>query len=253
MYEGDSWMKQHTIATSAPVQSPVIAWRNALGIVLLLWLLLGLLNFGFVTNYLASTMPHNLLLASFYLDISFGITMVVIVGLIVLWQRRHGESLADLGWRRPTTAVAVICAIVFGALWVISTYLREPHPVQSFLALSWERPIMMLIGLCLAFGEELAMRGFFMEQLRRGGIPTWLQVVSCAAFMGGYHGIVGLHYSLLYGLSSMVLFGIVAIIFVIGRRSLTPGTIAHAMSHFFGDPVLTMGILHGALLLATIH
>ena len=248
-------MNQSMVASStpAPSLSPFIAWRNALGVVLLLWLLLGLLNFGVITNYLASTMSHTLLLASFYLDISFGITAVVIVALIVLWQRTHGESLRDLGWQRPTTITAIIIGIIYGALWVVLSYAREPHPIQSFLALSWERPIMMLIGLFLAFTEELAMRGFFMEQLRRGNVPTWLQMLTCAIFMGGYHGIIGLHYSLLYGISSMVLFGIVAIIFVIGKRSLTPGTIAHAMTHFLGDPVLIMGILHGVIMLGVLH
>jgi hypothetical protein len=246
-------MNQTMLASSAPPSlSPLIAWRNALGVVVLLWLF-ALGNFGLVTNYLASIMPTNLLLASFYLDVSFGIGIAVIVGLIVWWQRHHGETLMDLGWRRPTTVTAISIGIIYGALWVMLSYVREPHPVQSALALSWERPFMMLIGLFLAFGEELAMRGFFMEQLRRGRIPTWLQVIASAVFMGGYHGIIGLHYSLFYGLSSMVLFGIVAIIFVIGKRSLTPGTIAHAMTHFFGDPVLTMGILHGAIMLGVIH
>lgn len=47
--------------------------------------------------------------------------------------------------------------------------------------------------------------------------------------------------------------GIVTIIFVIGKRSLTPGLIAHALTHFFGDPVLTMGILHGAIMLGVLH
>ena len=248
-------MTQSTLTTSArtPSLSPFTAWRNALGIVVLLWLLLGLVNFGFITNYLASTMANNLLLASFYLDITFGISAAIIVALIVLWQRRHGETLMDLGWRRPTTVTAIIIGIVYGALWVVLSYSHEPHPIQGFLALSWERPIMMLIGLFLAFTEELAMRGFFMEQLRRGNIPTWIQVLASAIFMGGYHGIIGLHYSLLYGISSMVLFGIVAVIFVIGKRSLTPGTIAHVMTHFFGDPILIMGILHGAIMLGVVH
>lgn len=247
-------MNSPTLSLSTPARSlpPLIAWRNALGIVVLLWLILGSV-FSLVTNFLASTMPNNLLLASFYLDIAFGIAIAIIVGLIVLWQHQHGETLRDLGWRSPTTVTAIVIGIIYGVLWTTLSYAREPHPVQSFLALSWERPIMMLIGIFLAFGEELAMRGFFMEQLRRGGIPTWLQVIASAIFMGAYHGIVGLHYSLFYGLSSMVLFGGVAVIFVIGKRSLTPGTIAHAMAHFFGDPVLTIGILHGAILLGIIH
>ncbi len=233
--------------------APLIAWRNALGIVVLLWLLLGLLNFGLLTNYLASTMAHNLLLTSFYLSVGFGLAMLVIVGLIVLWQRRHGETLADLGWRRPTTRTAIVIGIIYGILWLLLSYVRVPNPFQSFLRLSWERPLMIAIGVFLAFGEELAMRGFFMEQLRRGGVPTWLQICASAIFMGSYHGLIGLHYSLLYGISSTILFGLIAVIFVIGKRSLTPGTIAHAMVHFFGDPILTMGILQGAILLNAAH
>ncbi len=239
--------------TSRRSLSPLIAWRNALGIVVLFWLLFGLVIFGLITNYLISTMANKLLLASFYLDLCFGVAMVIVVGLIVLWQRKHGETLAELGWRRPTTITAIIIAIIYGALWVVSSYIREPNPIQSFLTLSWERPIMMLIGLFLAFGEELAMRGFFMEQLRRGGVPTWLQVLATAIFSGSYHGIIGLHYSLFYGVSSMILFGLLTLIFVLGKRSLTPDTLAHAMTHFFGDPVLTMGILQGAILLAAVH
>jgi len=59
-------MNQTTLATSTPTPtlSPLIAWRNALGIVVLLWLLLGLVNFAVITNFLASIMPSNLLLAS---------------------------------------------------------------------------------------------------------------------------------------------------------------------------------------------
>ncbi|HXZ05662.1 MAG TPA: CPBP family glutamic-type intramembrane protease [Ktedonobacteraceae bacterium] len=248
-------MSSSTLDTSTSTRSlsPRIAWRNALGLVVLLWLLFGLVNFGLVTNYLVTTIPNNLLLASFLLDLSFGITMVILVGLIVLWQRKHGETLWDIGWRRPTTTIAIIIGVIYGALWVILSYLRVPHPIQGFLALSWERPLMMLIGVFLAFGEELAMRGFFMEQLRRGGIPTWLQITSSAFFSGSYHGIIGLHYSLFYAFSSMILFGILAVIHVIGKRSLTPNTIAHAMAHFFGDPFLTMGILSGAIALASIH
>lgn len=247
-------MSQKTLTPAAqPARSlpPLIAWRNALGITVVLWVLAGVVNFGVVTNYLAATMPQQVLLASFYLDISFAIAIAIIIGLIVLWQRRHGETLADLGWRRPTTVTAIIIGIIYGALWVTLTYAR-PEPGAGLFSWSWERPIMMVIGLFLAFGEELAMRGFFMEQLRRGGVPTWVQVIACAIVMGSYHGVIGFHYSLYYGASSAVLFGIIAIIFVIGKRSLTPGLISHAMSHFFADPLLTMGILYGAIHLGAV-
>lgn len=47
----------------------------------------------------------------------------------------------------------------------------------------------------------------------------------------------------------MTTFGIVLALgkeHLIGKRSLTLNWFAHAMTHFFGDPSLTMGILVGA-------
>jgi Type II CAAX prenyl endopeptidase Rce1-like len=224
--------------------SALIAWRNALGIAALLWLVVGLANLGFLARFLATTMRHQLLLAALLLDIGFAVAIGVVVAAIVLWQHAHGESLSELGWRRPTTRPAVTLAVAFGALWVALSYARGGNP----LAITWERPLMVLIGLFLAFGEELAMRGFFMESLRRGGVPTWLQVIASGVSTGSYHGIVGLSYSPAYAIVSTVLFSVVAVLFVMGRRSLTPGYTAHAMTHVFGDPTLTLGILHGILL-----
>ena len=86
-----------------------------------------------------------------------------------------------------------------------------------------------------------------MEQLRRGGVATSLQVVAAGLAMGSYHGLIGFHYSVLYAFYSAVIFSIVGIIFVVGQRSLTPVVIAHAMTHFFGDPELLMGLLRGAV------
>jgi hypothetical protein len=67
--------------------------------------------------------------------------------------------------------------------------------------------------------------------------------------MGSYHGVLGWHYSVLYAVSSAVLFGLISILFVLGKRSLTPGFVAHALSHLLGDPTLTEGILQGILAL----
>ena len=110
------------------------AWRNALGIVVLLWLVVGLANLGFLADFLATTLRDRLVLAALLLDIGF----TVAVGLVVL------------------------------------------------------------IGLFLAFGEELAMRGLLMENLRRGGMPVPIQVVASGISTGSYHGIVGLSYSPAY-------------------------------------------------------
>jgi hypothetical protein len=39
---------------------------------------------------------------------------LVALGLLLAWLHRHGRSLADLGWRRPTTPPALLLGLVFG-------------------------------------------------------------------------------------------------------------------------------------------
>ncbi len=239
-------MSQLSEQYHAPALKPLIAWRNVLGATILAWLVIALPNFGFLTNLLARTMQHNLVLASFYLDLGFLGSTIIIIGLVFWWQHAHGETLADIGWRRHTTVLAIIIAIIFGALWTATSYLNTREYGLTFLSFPWERFIMAPLGIVLAFGEELLFRGFLMEQLRRAGVATWIQILVSGATIGSYHGLIGWNYSLKYAISAFVLFSIVALIHVIGKRSLTPNWLAHAMTHFFGDPSLTLGILVGA-------
>lgn len=221
--------------------------RNALGMAALCWLLLGVGNFWLLTQYLAGHFQHDLLFASFLLDLGFLAGILILIGVILLWQRAHGETLRDLGWGRPTRVIAIVIAVLFGLLWAASAYVNQGTGTFSDpFRLSWERPLMAVIGLVLAFGEELVWRGFFMEQLRRAGIPLGIAIPAAGILMGSYHGQIGSHFDVQYWISASVIFTLVGVIFWIGKRSLTPGYIAHAMSHLLGDPVLTQGILIGA-------
>jgi membrane protease YdiL (CAAX protease family) len=221
-----------------------VAWRNAIGMFVVLWLV-GLLGFGWLAQLLATSLRDDLVLASFWLSLGFAALIAIVVIGVVAWQRAHGEALIDLGWRRPTPRTAVVLGVVYGVAWAALSYARGGSPA----AWTWERAPMALIGVFLAFGEELAVRGFVLEHLRRGGVPTWIQVIVSAIGMGSYHGVLGWHYSVLYAVSSAVLFGLISILFVLGKRSLTPGFVAHALSHVLGDPTLTEGILQGILAL----
>jgi membrane protease YdiL (CAAX protease family) len=239
-------MSQLSERYQAPTLKPLIAWRNVLGAMLVGWLIIALPNFGFLTDLLARTMRHDLVLASFYLDLSFLVSSLIVIGLVYWWQHAHGETLADLGFGKPTTILAIIIAVLFGALWAATSYLNTRTYGLTFFAFPWERLIMAPLGIVLALGEELLFRGFVMTQLQRAGIATWIQILVSGATIGSYHGLVGWNYSLEYALSGFVLFSILGLIYVIGKRSLTPSWIAHSMTHFFGDPSLTMGILVGA-------
>lgn len=229
---------------SAPTRT-TSAWPAVAGVVAVLWAVLGVGCFGFgaqlVTDRFGPTLTGALVL-----DLVFLAGVAVVIAFVVGWQRAHGETLAELGWRRPTRRSAIVLGVAFGLVWTATGYARGGDP----FAWSWQRPVLAVIGIVLAFGEEIAVRGFLLEHLRRAGTPTWLQVVASGVVMGVYHGVIGAHYSVLYAVSSFVIFAIVSLIFVYGRRSLTPGLVAHALTHVLGDPGLIQGILRGVVALS---
>ena len=231
-----------TTPPSTRTLPPAHAWRNAIGVSVLLWVVLGVGCFGIGAQTVADHYGSSVG-GAFVLDLIFLAGVLIVIAAVLGWQRAHGETLRELGWRRPTTGTALAVGIVFGLAWTASGYARGGDP----LAFTWQRPVMAVIGVALAFGEEVAVRGFFLEQLRRGGVRTWVQVVASGLMMGVYHGVIGLSFSPLYAVSSAVLFAVVSLIFVLGRRSLTPGLVAHSTTHVLGDPTLMQGILRGVL------
>lgn len=218
---------------------PILA---AIGITLVLWGVIGGVGFAVGGQVIADHFGSSLV-GTFLLDLIFLVCAVAIIALIVWWQRSHGETLGDLGWRRPTRTTTVAVAVIYGGLWVTTAYARGSNP----FALTWERPAMILIGPVLAFAEELAVRGFFLEQLRRARVASWAQVLLSGGIMGVYHGILGFHFSVQYAISSAFIFGVLTLLFLWGKRSLTPSLTAHTMAHVLGDPALTQGILIGIL------
>ena len=75
--------------------------------------------------------------AALVLDITFLVGAAIVVAVVVGWQRAHGETVRDLGWRAPTRPVAIVVAIIWGLIWTSSGYARGGHPLQEFLTFSW--------------------------------------------------------------------------------------------------------------------
>jgi hypothetical protein len=116
--------------------------------------LVGLLGFGWRAQLLAISFRDDLVFAAFLLSIGFAVIIGCVAIGIVLWQRAHGETLSELGWRRPTTRTALVLGVVFGVAWAALSYARGGNPTMW----TWERVPMALIGMFLAFGEELAVQ-----------------------------------------------------------------------------------------------
>lgn len=220
------------------------AWRNCLAITLLGCLLLGLGCFVGLGTFL----PQRLTLfeAAVGQQIGFAVGLGLILLVIVLIQHWRGESLRELGWRRPTTATDLVLAILLGGLYLSGSYFGAKHVLPGENVLAWHGARLFLapLGIFMAIAEETMMRGFFMTELERARVPVWLQIISSGACSAAYHTIQN---PTLEGfLPSFVLFSLHAGLYVLGRRSLTPTCVAHGMYHVFGEPYLLMMAMKAA-------
>src|SRR5262249_34470240 len=148
--------------------------------------------------------------------------------VIVAWQRARGTSLAELGWGRPTTPLALRLALLLGAAFIAGNFFSALRllPDTDVLELNWTRVALAPLGVFLAIGEETMMRGFFMTELQKARVATWLQIAASGACSASYHTLQ--NPSVLGFLPSFVLFSLHAGLYVIGKRSLTPVILAHS-------------------------
>ncbi len=228
-------------AESALPQSKLRAWRNALAITLLGCVLLGLGCFVLLGRFLRTRM--DLFHAAVWQQIGFSVALAVILLIIVVCQRSRGSTLSELGWRKPTTRLAMVLAILLGLGYLGGSYFGAQHvlPGVDVTEFLWVRLLLAPLGIFMAVAEETMMRGFFMTQLQRARVATWLQIVGSGACSAVYHTLQ--NPSLLGFLPSFVLFSIHAGLYVLGNRSLTPPIVAHSMYHVFGEPYLLMMVL----------
>lgn len=214
------------------------AWIDVLGTTAVLWVVLGIACFGAGTEWAFATYGVSLQ-GAFALDMVFFAGMCAVIAYVWWRQRSIGQGFRELGWGAPARTLPFVVAIVFAVLWASTAYLRGADP----LAWSWQRPVMMAVGLVIAVAEETAVRGIIMDRLHRAGHAVWLQCVVSGVVMGVYHGLIGWNYSLSSAIFSTVAFGLISALFIWGGRSLTIPLVAHALLHILGDPALTLGIL----------
>ncbi len=223
--------------------SKLRAWANALAITLLGILLAGLGCFVLLGKYLLRQVEAetlDLFHAALWWEVGFTVAMAVILGVIIAWQRARGFTLAELGWGRPTTPLALGLAVLLGAAFLTGNYFGAKRilPGVDVTELNWTRLALAPMGIFLAAAEEIMMRGFFITELHRARVATWLQLVASGACSASYHALQ--NPTLLGFLPSFVLFSMHAGLYVLGRRSLTPVILAHSIYHVFGEPYLLM-------------
>ena len=225
------------------IRSRLRAWGGALAITLLGCVLAGLGCFVLLSNYLWQQIESqrlDLFHAAVWWQLGFTAAMVIILGVIIVWQRARGSSLTELGWGRPTTTLALFLAVLLGLAYLGSSYFGAQFLLRGVdvTEFNWVRVALAPVGIFLAIGEETMMRGFFMTELRRARVATWLQIVASGACSAVYHAFQ--NPTLIGFLPSFILFSMHAGLYVLGRRSLTPVVITHSIYHVFGEPYLLM-------------
>jgi membrane protease YdiL (CAAX protease family) len=171
--------------------------------------------------------------------VPFSIILVVMLG----WMRRNGRTLADLGWRQPTTLPAIILGTLLGVFWAAFGafgYLQF-NPDANLMELSLFRVFTAVVGAGAAILEDLITRGFVMGELKRLKTPTWLQILASSLLFALYHSLwwlnpVGFVFSVVYGL-------LLGGLFVLGKRSLTPVILAHSLALLLAEPFLTLSLM----------
>jgi membrane protease YdiL (CAAX protease family) len=226
-----------------PPHSKLRAWANAMIITALGCILGGWACFVQIGNDLLSEVNAgalDLFIAAVLWELCFALAMAIILVIIFVWQRVRGLGLRELGWGRPTTPVALGLAVLLGVAFLAGNYFGAQRLLSgvNVLELSATRVALVPLGIFLAAAEEIMMRGFFMTELQRARVATWLQIVASGACSALYHMFQ--NPTLLGFLPSFILFSMHAGLYVLGRRSLTPVVLAHSIYHVFGEPYLLM-------------
>lgn len=206
-------------------------WAGAIGVWLLTCLLVGVGGFVLAGNYFKQM--DDQFWAAVYWQLAFVVSFLPILALVYWLQRRRNEGLADLGWRQPTNTVAVVVSLLLLGSYLFGMYMGVHYVLKdSLFRFHWVRIMLLPAGLVFGVGEELIMRGYFMSELKRARVATWLQVLLSAICSAAYHSFT----TPMAFVSSFFMFGFLAIIFVVGRRSLTAPILFHSLAHVLCDP-----------------
>jgi membrane protease YdiL (CAAX protease family) len=167
----------------------------------------------------------------------------IILGVMLAWMRRNQRTLADLGWRQPTTPLAIVLGTLLGLFWgVLGTFsYLQFNPTANVFEISLFRLFTALVGAGGAILEDLITRGFVMGELKRLNTPTWLQISASSLVFALYHTVWGFNilsfvFSLVYGL-------LLSGLFVLGKRSLTPVILGHSLALLVSEPFLTLSLM----------
>ena len=227
--------------------SKLIVWRNIGILTLMFCMLYGLPNLVIMASYLPKRMDlHS---AAVWTAVGLGSSGLILLIAIMIWLRRTKQSMKDLGWGKPTTAAALVLGVLFAFALLGLCYMNNKRLGVEF-PIGRIDPLRILAAVLTAFAggfvEEIAMRGLVMMELARIRTRTWLQILISGFCYAIYHSLQFLTNPVTFIQSmavSTLLGGILASIYVLGKRSLTPCILSHGLANLLGEPYILMGAM----------
>lgn len=176
--------------------------------------------------------------------------MWTIFAACVLILRVRRQKLVDIGWRQPASPRAWVLGIVVAILVSGAALGSVGRSAQLLSDWSLYRISLAIVmggsaGVCL----ETIFRGFVMTQARDAGTPVAIQILLSAVLFAlalarfGWGGAaIRPSFGVLVAttVSWAILGAALAIIYVVGRRSLTPAIFAHAAIDMVVEPGMAL-------------
>ena len=163
---------------------------------------------------------------------------LAMLGLLLRWLKKEGKSLADLGWGKRTSLVAIMLSVVFAVCYAGWT-LRNPWIYPHVFELNGLKFFGITVGIIGAVVEEIVFRGYVLTKLKDANLPVAVQIfISGLAF-----SLIHMGFNKTGMLLTFAMGMILAFVYVVGRRSLIPSIIGHSLINVLVEPWLLMFII----------
>jgi membrane protease YdiL (CAAX protease family) len=239
-------------------RKPRLGPWQAIGLFILLWAVImavGQTLRSALLPYVSLKTPRDIVV--FRMAVGLPLSWLALGGTVLLL-RVQGQRLPDIGWGRRAAIWGWLLAAILVAFSTFSSfrshYCHGLCFIDPALWLSDWSPFRIAMAVAIGFTagicEETMFRGFVMTEAKAGRAPVWIQIVLSGVLFGAAHfGIGGLGGSFNWAAAlgaafSTTIFGcLFAVVYLLARRSLTPGIVGHGLYAFIIEPWMLLFVL----------
>lgn len=236
------------VPTKSAAPRAATSWGRVIGTILLMLAIIGSISYGafFVAAPFGWLRTPEQRLTVFLSGAIVG--ELVALGVLTLLLRRQDLTLGELGLGTPTSWQGVALGLLV-ALAIIGVTLLNPAVGPNVLRFSLLKVLALVAALVAGVVEEVIFRGYLMTSVARMGKGRVTQVVLSGVLFALAHLYgIGSPLALLTTWGSTLVLGLgLAVTYLVGKRSLTPVIIGHALVDAIIEPWLLLGFFTGTL------